>query len=563
MRLKGNRIAQATYNKGDGQIMSERMERSLIIPSFAVSSLNRKPIDEEIEMAFIYYIVEKDKKTSFIGKAQEVISFLVKAYYGIWAYPLSNKWIFIDPIKLHSFSLKTVELPPVDEFISQLKDAHNSRNLFNSLLVRHDKTFSQFRKKDYTVIGLIDKPLSLAIASYINDVGVVSALYPNSLMLPLHLDEKKMLEVVYELNKVKRELENNIAKLEDAIKVLDEETSFHIAQIDEEIMGINNEYKNQMEVTAEIVNRSVEQLKMKKELEMKMILSRFEERKELFNSQIGEYRKLFMYLKKDYETLKEMIDSSKSSQKDKIYIDLWSRILKDISSRMEGIEKEIEELQSVIKVLEDERGKEVSSIESAYKQLIESKMKSLNDMEIERELEVRKRREEAKELSNKAVSLRRQILEIHKHVIISLEQIEQLPLKDFSGNEPKFLCIPFYIVCYEDIKGKKRYKTYPPSIIQSPAHHPLKWMHGVSSPLLRPYSGQIMNIFEVKLIEYLKADPIFEGEIYKIGKKLDLLASLETKKQIFNAIDALIKQGWIPHRQAFLLKKSLKVMPSS
>ncbi len=540
------------------------MEKNLVIPSFAISSLDRKPIDEELEMASIYYMVEKEKKRSFIRKEQEIISFIVKAYYGIWAYPVNNWWIFIDPINLHSFSLAAVELPPVDEFMSQLKDAHNSRNLFNSVLVRHDKTFSQFKKKNYTIAGLIDKPLALAITSYVVDVGVVSALYPNSLMLPLHIDERKMLEVVYELNKVKREVENDISKLEETIRVLDEETSFHMVQIDEEIIGINNEYKNQTEVTMEIVNRSVEQLKTKKELEMKMVLSRFEERKELFNSQIGEYRKLFMYLKKDYETLKEMVDSSKSSPKEKIYLDLWSRILKDISSRMEGIEKEIEELQSVIKALDDERGKEVSSIESAYKQLIESKVKSLNDIEMERELEIRKRREEAKDLSNKAMSLRRQILEMHKHAKISLEKIEQLPLQEFKGDGPKFLCIPFYLVCYEDMKGRKRYKTYPPSLVQFPAAHPpLKWVHGISSPPLRPYSGQITNIFEVKFIENLKADPIFEGDIYKMGKKLDLLTSYETKRHISDAIDSLIKQGWIHHRQATALKRSLEAIPSS
>ncbi|MEM3437734.1 MAG: hypothetical protein QXP55_04285 [Nitrososphaerales archaeon] len=538
--------------------MSERMERNLIIPSFAISSINRKPIDKELEVAFIYYMVEKEKKRSIIGKQQEMVSFIVRAYYGIWAYPINNKWIFIDPIKLHSFYLKAVDLPPLEEFISQLKDAHNSRNLFNSLLVTNDKTFSQFKKKDYNVIGLINKPLALAITNYIRDVGVDNILFPNSLMLPLKLDEKDMLEVIYELNKVRKELENDIIKLEETIKVLDEETSFHITQIDEEIISINNEYKSQMEVTTEIINRSIEQLKMKKDLEIKMVLSRFEERKELFNSQIREYRKLLMYLKKDYETLKEMINSSKSSPKDKIYIDLWGKILKDISSRMEGIEKEIDQIQTVMKTLDNERGKEVSSIESAYKQLIESKMKSINDLEIEKELEVRKRREEAKELSNKVMSLRRQILDMQKQVRISLEQIEQLPLQEFNGNEPKLLCIPFYLICYEDMKGGKRYKTYPPSIIQFPSHPPLKWMHGISSPLLRPYSGQIMSIFE-EFIEYIKTDPIFEGEIYKIGKNLDLLTSFDIKKQIYNAINTLMNQGLIPHKQASLLKKSLKV----
>lgn len=350
-----------------------------------------------------------------------------------------------------------------------------------------------------------------------------------------------------------------MARLEETIKVLDEETSFHMAQIDEEILGINNEYKHQMEGTAEIVNRSVEQLKTKKELEMKMILSRFEERKEFFNSQIGEYRKLFMYLKKDYGTLKGMIDSSKSSEKERGYFGLWSKILRDISLRMGDVERETEGLQSVIKALEDERGKEIFSIEGAYEQLIESKMKLLDNMDIEKELEVKKMREEAKGLSNRAMDLRRQILNIYSHVKSSLEQVEQLPFQEFKNDRPKLLCMPFYLVCYEDMKGGKRYKTYPPSLVQfSSTFPPLKWMQGISAQPLRPYSGQLMDIFEVKFIEHLRADPILEGEIYKRGKKLDLITSHETKKQISNAMDTLVKLGWMTQRQASALRRTLK-----
>ena len=543
--------------------IDQRTKKILVIPSFAVSAVNRKPIDEDLGIAFIYYMAEKEKKRSFTGKEQESISFIAKAYYGIWAYPYDKRWILIDLMKLHSFSLIAVELPPIDEFINHLRDAHTSRDLFDNMLVRHNKTFSQFGRKTYTVTGLIEKPLAFAITSYMNDFGVISATSSNSFMLPLHIDERRMLEVVYELNKVKSDLEDDRTRLEETIKVLDEETSFHMAQIDEEILGINNEYKRQMEVTAEIVNRSVEQLKTKKELEMKMILSRFEERKEFFNSQIGEYRKLFMYLKKDYETLKEMANSSKSSVKERSYFDLWSKILKDISLRIEDIEREIEGLQSVIRTLDDERGKEISSIEGAYTQLVESKMKVLKDVEIEKELEVKKRREEAEALSNRATSLRRQILNIISHVESSLEQLYQLPQQEFKDDQPKLLCIPFYLICYEDIKGGKRYKTYPPCLVQFPATHPsLKWMHGISTQPLRPYSGQLMDIFEVKFIDCIKADPILEGEIYKRGKKFNMLTSYETKKQISNAVDALLKQGWMTDRQASVLKRTLSMMPS-
>jgi hypothetical protein len=538
--------------------MGERekgMEKNLIIPSFAIST-DRKPIDEELETAFIYYMVQREKKKSFIRKEQETVSFIVKGYYGIWAYPYNNKWIFIDPLNLHSFSLTAFESPSLDEFISQLKDAHNSRNIFDSVLVRHKTTFSHLSKKMYEVKGLIDKPLALAIISYVKDVGAVSDLHPNSLMLPLRMDERKMLEVVHELNKVRRDLENSIAKFDEAIKVLDEETSFHMAQIDEEIKGIDNEYKNQIEFTTEIIDRSVEQLKTKKELEMKIVLARFEERKEFFNTQIGEYRKLLMNLKKDYDTLKEMLDSSK----ERSYAELWRKILKDIATRMEGIEKEIQEIQSVIKALEDERSKEVSSIEDAYKQLIESKMKPINDIAMERELEIKKRREEARDLSNKSLDIKRQILSMYGYAKASLEHLDQLPLKEFEGDRPKLLCLPFFFICYEDMKGRKRYKTYSPSIVQSPSSRlPLKWMRGISSQPLRPYSGQIMSIFE-KFIKNLEADPVFEGEIYKMSKKLDLLSYYETRKQISEAINALMERGWILHRQGSQLKKSLEVM---
>ncbi|MCP8315986.1 MAG: hypothetical protein H3Z51_03870, partial [archaeon] len=135
--------------------------------------------------------------------------------------------------------------------------------------------------------------------------------------------------------------------------------------------------------------------------------------------------------------------------------------------------------------------------------------------------------------------------------------------QEFKDDQPKLLCIPFYLVCYEDIKGGKRYKTYPPSLVQFPAiHPPLKWMHGISAQPLRPYSGQLMDIFDVKFIDYIKADPILEGEIYKRGKKFDMLTSYETKKQISNAIDTLLKQGWMTDGQASALKRSLNVMPS-
>ncbi|MCP8319850.1 MAG: hypothetical protein H3Z52_02770 [archaeon] len=87
-------------------------------------------------------------------------------------------------------------------------------------------------------------------------------------------------------------------------------------------------------------------------------------------------------------------------------------------------------------------------------------------------------------------------------------------------------------------------------------------MHGISAQPLRPYSGQLMDIFDVKFIDYIKADPILEGEIYKRGKKFDMLTSYETKKQISNAIDTLLKQGWMTDGQASALKRSLNVMPS-
>jgi hypothetical protein len=266
-----------------------------------------------------------------------------------------------------------------------------------------------------------------------------------------------------------------------------------------------------------------------------------------------------MYLKKDSETLKGMIDSSKSSERERSYFGLWSKILKDISLRILDTEKEIEGLQSVIKALEDERGKEISSIEGAYEQLIESKMKLLNNMDMERELEVKKMREEAKGLSNRAMDLRRQISNIDSHVKSSVEQVEQLPLQEFKNDRPKLLCMPFYFVCYEDIKGGKRYKTYPPSLVQfSSTFPPLKWMHSISAQPLRPYSGQLMDIFEVRFIEHLKADPVLEGEIYKKGKKLDMLTSHETKKQISNSIDTLVKLGWMTQGQASALRRNLK-----
>jgi len=537
-------------------------QREIVIPPFAISATNRRAIEEDLEMATVYCVSERERKRSLVGKEKEKISFMVRAYYGVWAYPFDQKWILIDSMGLHSFSLTCVEIPPIDEFIQHLRDAHNNRDLFTSMLVRHNDTFAQPRKKTYTISSLIEKPLALTIASYLSDAGYTVNPSPNALILPLEMDEGRMLEVVYELNKARKELEDDMFRLEEGIKTLDEEMSFHMARIGGEIEGINNEYKRQRELTAEIVNRSVEQLRTKKELELKMVLSRFDERKEFFDSQIREYRKLSMHLKRDQEALKRMIETSKPSMKEQKYLDLWSKMLKDISSRMEDIEKEVKSLQSILEALDDERNKELPPLERAYTQLIEAKTKLLSDVEMERELEVKKKREEAEDLSKKGTKLRQQMLSIIDDIKESLEQIEQLPLQEFKDDRPKLVCIPFYLVCYEDKEGRKRYRAHPPSLIQSPTIPLLlKWIPGISSQLLRPYSGQLVDIFEVKLIERLKFDAILEGEVYKRGKRLDILKSHDYKRQISKAIDTLVKQGWVTQRQASGLKKSLEVAP--
>ncbi|MCP8311021.1 MAG: hypothetical protein L6N94_05950 [Candidatus Methylarchaceae archaeon HK01M] len=542
---------------------NQRVKKEPIIPSFALSAITRKPISEDLEMAIVYNMAERELRRSFIGKKKEGISLMVKAYYGIWAYPLDGRWILIDLMNLYSFSLTGVKLPPIEEFIQHLRDARNNREIFKNTLVRHNETFTYSEEKVYTIKGLIEKPLALAITGYIDDVGIVSTPSSNVLTLPLHIDQKSVLKVVYELNKVKGELEDNMALLEEAIQVLDEELSFHMAQIDEEIQGIDDEYRSQKDVTSELINRSVEQLKTKKELELKMVLSRFEDRKEFFISQIGEYSKLLMYLKKDYEVLKNMVETTKSLGREQKYIPLWNKIMRETSAKMGDIETEVEGLKSVIKTLEEDRDRELRSIEDAYSQLIGSKMKLLDDIGIERDFEVKKRREEIKDLSNRAVRLRRQISAIRKRVKESLEQIEELPIQELKGDKSKLLCIPFYLVCYESSEGERRYRAYPPSLLQAASTRPLlKWMPGLFTQLLRPYSGQLKDIVEVKFIDRLKSNPILEGEIYKKGKKFDMVGSYSSKKQMADAIDGLVEQGLIAQRQASTLKKRLEAMPS-
>ncbi len=547
----------------------QRIKKEPIVPFFAVSEMTKKPISEDLEMAIVYSIAEKEIKKSYIGRKKENISLMVKAYYGIWAYPFDGKWILIDLMNLFSFSLKGVKLPPVFEFMQHLRDAHNNREIFKNMLVRHNETFTSTEEKVYKIKGLMEKSLALAITGYIEDVGVITTPSPDALILPFHIDEKNILKVVLELNKVKEELENDLAMLEETIKVLDDETGFHMAQIDEELSGIDDEFRSQTDITSELINRSVEQLKTKKELELKMVLSRFEERKEFFNSQIGEYRKLLMYLKKDQEVLKKMIDTTKFSGRDQKYVPLWNKILRETSAKMGDIEREVEGLRSVIRTLEEDRDGQLLSIEDAYSQLIRSKMKLLDDLGIERDLEVKKRREEVKDFSNRVMRLRRQILRIRNLVKESLEQIDQLPLQEFENDRPKLICIPFYLVQFESSEGEIRHKVYPPSIVLPSSTNPLlRWtlyleaMPGVDTQLLRPYSGQLQDIVEVKLIEHLKFNPVLEGEIYKRGKKFDVIGSQDSKKQMLKAIDTLANQGLIAQRQASTLKKRLEVMPS-
>lgn len=531
-----------------------------IVPPFAIDSETGEPVSESLELVTVYRLAEKRRARGLLKRSEE-IEFLSLAYYPLWIAPIQDSTAIIDPLKLVETSIGAGNAPPVDEFVEVLQAAHNDRRSFSDILTAYHGSFDRGpSQKPRRVKGLVSGELGLAFAKYLALAKRLDSAPPSGIIVSGEQCEKVLKSVIPELQEMIDSLHSLSDRLGVALSVLDRETQHNIAHLKAEIEGIENEYREQAGAVRGALSQAVDDLRRRKSSEINIVESRFSEAKELLHSHLSDYQKILRSMEKQRDVFSRIVQAQ-SEQVEKGIAQAWRELLEYLPKRIKQVGEEVEKIQALIRAMDEERGRQADRIERSYDELIQVKIKMLDDIDAEREIDVKKRRVEIEDIAEKSASLRSEIQATLERVRAEAKNPSFLLPRAPGKDEITISYVPFYLVAYSGGAKSKGFYAISPSIFNS-AHGALTMGLGVLENRLKPFSEAMKYLFGVTLVEKLKQDFLLRDDLHRRLKPCDVLRSTRTSDKILEGLDTAYNKGWLHYTTVFSLRRAIKKLLS-
>jgi len=538
------------------ELTQTKAQRILSTP-FAVDEDIRKAIPDNLELATIFRLAEKGKrKTLFSLRDLEKIEFVVRSYYDIWVVKTNYGVAYLDPLGANTTTIDLIEYPTVEEFIRQLEGSQVSLETFLNFLTIHQDLFLNPAGRKKEIKGLLNREMVAGLTGFVEAVGMSDVAIQSNIPLwdeTIGEDPGKIRLLLDEASNV---LEAELDRISHALSMLDRTSQHYVTAKRAEMAEIDSEYSKQISATREMVEIAVQELRRRRDAETNIVTSRFTEAKDTLNSELNYYHRLRGFLIREKEVI-GMIGSGIRGTNPKKTRKLWKQISGSIPKRLSEIDSEMKKIRGLISAVEEDKAMALSSIESAYEDLTKSKRKTVVDIEVEKEIELRKKKEDVEELVNKTSQLRNQIIGAIEKVRKEVSSPSWLSGSDSLTLERSVFRIPFYLICYRGIGGRIRYTAIPPSQFKG-AYSTLTLGFKMLEERLKPFSKDLTTFFEEKLVFKLNSDAFLKHEIYKRGKAQDLLSSQRERAKILEGLELVYNKGWLHFSSVMSLKKSLK-----
>lgn len=422
------------------------LENTVFAPHFAIDSDGHAHLPEGLEVLLAWRLAERKRSRSHLKHLRHGgIDSLAKMYYPLWAIPFGDRLALLDPLVREPSSVGNLEIPSTENFIDQLQAAHFRRSSFRNILLAHQNTFSSSEPtKQLSIYGLLKDSDAVPIIDYVAKSG--RRVPPDSVqgLSIADLDHGVVAEEVTRLSETTLGYVEGLKRLELALKVLETETNHQISELQAEIAGIKAEHSHEIESAQEILRQSIRNLLKRRDAEMEIVASRFSEIHDILTSDISHFRKVHASLTREGGYLHRMTEARVGVNKDS-NADLVKKLLGDHPQRLKILEDEVERIQYLIKIVEEERGRQLAAVEALYSELIKARSRITSDLEIDRDVEINRRQTEIEDLSEIQTKLVEKITSLIDSVKTHFKKTDWLVPNTLNLREASLLFIPIYV----------------------------------------------------------------------------------------------------------------------
>ena len=518
--------------------------------------------ESEVEAAAVFASAEvtRSKSGGLIGRQPiERIEFLAKIGYPLWAYLKNNQVFFFDGFGKPNATASYLEIPTVKALIDALEANSKPRENYDVFLADHANYFElNAKEKKVTFEGLIaDQEFRREFDVYRKEATEVTS-KNGGLLLP-SLDEANISAQLSELDKLKAAIKEDTQRLPECLRLVNKTTSQYITEIDYESAASAEEANAKIKAQEQILNPQIALLN--KDYTRKMKIAQ-----EGFDCELESLQKLktktMQSIKRNQEETKRYISEAKAHayKGHKVYEKRWKEKIRKAKKEIDGLKKEIKSEENTIKKLTNQKTQAISNLVLELDREVKIARQPLLELEAEREAKIQHFRRETQKLILKE----KPIVESIKKAISLRDEaaadLEALSIRETVLKDSALFYVPFYVACYQRDTAK-RYRIFVPSKINSADFSSkIRSALGISKAkdLLVPRFKAIATLIGHVEV-YVNDNPVFERQLWELGRKLDLLRKSEFQEKAKQGLSYLVAAGWVSEREKQEL--SSRLMP--
>ena len=538
--------------------------RTRFILPFATLAANRlKDFTKNMELAAILYLAESSREkgeSHILKKPDEKLVFITEACYPIWLIPYSGATLAFDGLGMTSHSLSYDAIPDIKIFNKTIAENKKTTEAYTATLAKNTDYFKDFKgKEEKTIEGLITTPDFIKdFMTYLRQMNKFKKPFTTKAVLTHTIDDYEIQASIEQLSNLRKRTNKDIENLDASMKLLNKTTEERIKAIREEIRKTQEKHDKQIEKIKARVTRKTSQIQNKYRLKIIRTSKRFKKRLQRLHKNQVTLQNTLRHLRTEAKRCETRIQSSRR-RKNKQTETQWILKLKRIKKKLPTLHKEIEDTNKRIQIVETAEQHELTQQETEYDTHIEAANKILRDLQASKEAEITMKRQEITTLENTTSLITNQMHEIAKTKKVTLEEFDTITMAR-RKQACALVYMPFYLARYET-ENKKRYATYPPSIVSDMGI--LTRMKGAlgaakMKALLQSRSKAITTFLN-QFVTLIEKRPMLEKEITEAGIQDSILLTKKLRMGVKKGLEELEKENWISKNELETLSKILYI----
>ena len=515
----------------------------------------------EVEVAAVFAVaeLERNKGGGLIARQpEEKLIFLSKIGYPLWLFPKNDATFVFDGFSDSSYSVPYAEVPSAKVFMESLKANLRPRENYMAFLSDHSNYFQQpLKEKQFMLRGLIaNLDFKNEFNVYRKEATETTAQTNAAVLLPT-LEETAISFMLAEFDKLQAFLREDAERLPECIRRINKTTSQYITELDYEAAAVKEEADAKIRAQEELVNPKIAKLNKEYKRKIKNL-------KESFDKELQSLQKLKIKTQRFIEggegkiKLYQREAKAQATKKHVIYEKRWKEKIKQTQKELNGLKKELKNIENNVKKLSKQKVQEISKLNFELDAEIKLARQPLLELEAARDAKMLTFKQETSKLLkqekpvieglNKSLKLREAIK----------ANFEVLGIREQQLKNSALFYVPFYVACYE-MGLTRRYLILPPSTITGVDFSAkLKGALGMSKikDLLVPRFKAITALIE-KVQVFTKQNAMFEGQLNGLAQRNNLLNNGLFMESVEKGLVYLKGEGWLSDKEHQVLSNRL------